>query len=87
MTRLAELACQLAESLSNRLTWIPSLLVELGVDSTSSPSKLMFKSFILLAELYEQLAESIFIRRTLMLRLAELYEQLAESVLDLRRLP
>ena len=40
-----------------------------------------------LAELYEQLVESIFIRRKLMLRLAELYEQLAESDLDLRRLP
>ena len=40
-----------------------------------------------LAELYEQLVESIFIRRTLMLRLAELYEQLVESDLDLRRLP
>ena len=65
LTRLAELARQLAESLSNRLSWIPSLLVELGVDSTSSLSELMFKSFILLAELYEQLAEFIFIRRTL----------------------
>ena len=34
LTELAELACQLAESLSIRWTIIPSILVELGIDST-----------------------------------------------------
>ena len=87
LTRLAELVRQLVESLSIRLTIIPYILVELGIDSTIFPSKLMSNSpssyssscmnnssssssseehsMLRLAELYEQLAEFIFIRRTL----------------------
>ena len=39
LTRLAELTRQLAESLSFHQTSYPSLLVELGDDSMSFPSK------------------------------------------------
>ena len=88
LTRLAELASQLARSLSLSLTISPSLLVELSVDSTSLPSIPKANSpSSYLSSCMNNSPSSSSSEEHSMLRLAELYEQLAESVLEARRLP
>nr|KAJ0212373.1 hypothetical protein LSAT_V11C400168030 [Lactuca sativa] len=88
LTRLVELACQLAESLSLCLTINPSLLVDLGIDLTSFPSKPKSNSPSSYSpSCMNNSSSSSSSEEHSMLRLAELYEQLAESVLEARRLP